>query len=99
MTPLVPKLGTRGIVPIIGPMIKSIRSDDGARLVAWLQEQRESQNLTMRQLAIELGVPHSFIGKVEQRERRLDVVEFVSYCEALNVSPVEGLKAVWPEFK
>ena len=50
----------------------------------------------MRDLALLLSVPHSFIGKVEQAERRLDVVEFLTYCEALNVSPVDGLKVINP---
>lgn len=45
----------------------------------------------MREFATELGVPHSYIGKVEQCERKLDVLEFVKYCEALGVDPSEGI--------
>lgn len=45
----------------------------------------------MRDLAERLEVPHSFVGKVEQGERRLDVVEYIQYCEALNVSPLIGI--------
>ncbi len=48
----------------------------------------------MRELSEKLGVPHSFVGKVEQGERRIDVVEFIQYCKALDVSPVKGLEAV-----
>ncbi len=51
----------------------------------------------MRPLAELMDVPHSFIGKVEQGERRLDVIEFMRYCEVLNLSPFEGLKAVDPD--
>ncbi len=46
----------------------------------------------MRELATKMKTPHSFIGKVEQGERRLDVVEYIRYCKALGVSPVEGLE-------
>ena len=46
----------------------------------------------MRDLAATMGVAHSFIGKVEQQERRLDVIEYLQYCEALGVSPLDGLK-------
>ena len=46
----------------------------------------------MREFAVELGVPHSYIGKVEQCERKLDVLEFVRYCEALEVNPDDGVK-------
>ena len=50
----------------------------------------------MRDLAKRLNVPHSFVGKVEQHERRLDVVEYVQYCEALKISPIKGLSIVDP---
>ena len=50
--------------------------------------------MTMRDLAEKLGTPHSFVGKTEQGERRLDVVEFIQYCEALGVDPLEGIKEV-----
>jgi uncharacterized protein YqiB (DUF1249 family) len=45
----------------------------------------------MRQLGEALGCPHSTIGKIENNERRLDVVEFIRYCSVLEVCPVEGL--------
>lgn len=45
----------------------------------------------MRSLAQVLGTPHSFIGKIENQERRLDVIEFLRYCDALEVDPYEGL--------
>ncbi len=48
----------------------------------------------MRDLAERLEVPHSFVGKVEQGERRLDVVEYIQYCEALNVSPLNGIQHI-----
>tara|TARA_R110001606_G_scaffold394655_1_gene565765 strand:- start:1044 stop:1280 length:237 start_codon:yes stop_codon:yes gene_type:complete len=73
-------------------MYKSLNSPQNLRLIAWLKEQRNDQNLTMRELAQRLEVSHSFIGKVEQGERRLDVVEFLQYCEALNISPCDGIK-------
>lgn len=72
-------------------MQKTIHSHENRKLITWLKNHRERQNLTMRQLAEKLETSHSFIGKVEQGERRLDVVEFIQYCEALDVSPVDGI--------
>jgi len=51
-----------------------------------------------RSLSKKLSVPHSWIGKVELGERRLDVIEFIQYCHALEIDPREGL-ALFIEFK
>lgn len=75
-------------------MYKSLNSPQNLKLIAWLKQQRSNQGLTMRDLAERLEVPHSFIGKVEQGERRLDVVEFIQYCDALGVSPLLGLEHI-----
>lgn len=56
---------------------------------AHLRELRKAQNLTMRTLSAKLGTPHSFIGKVENQDRRLDIAEFVLYCEGLERDPIE----------
>lgn len=45
----------------------------------------------MRELAVRLNKPHSYIHKIEQGDRRLDVVEYVWYCNALGANPAEGL--------
>lgn len=45
----------------------------------------------MRETGERIGVIHSWIGKVELGERRLDVVEYVRYCEALGADPHEGV--------
>jgi len=75
-------------------MFKSLGSPENERLIAWLKEKRKSQGLSMRDLASRLDVSHSFVGKVEQQERRLDVVEYIQYCKALKVSPAEGLDII-----
>ena len=38
--------------------------------------------------------PQSFVAKVEVGERRLDVVEFVEYADALGTSPTGLLQMV-----
>ena len=48
----------------------------------------------MRDLGEILCKPHSYVQKVETGERRLDVVELVWYCKALNKRPGDALKAV-----
>ncbi|WP_413479582.1 helix-turn-helix domain-containing protein [Vibrio hibernica] len=76
-------------------MKKTLFTPEYAKLIEWLKEARAERGLTMRELAVELDVPHSYVGKVEQCERKLDVLEYVQYCEALKVSPDEGIKILY----
>ena len=73
---------------------KSVSSDENKVLMQWLKQQRKEKGHTMRTLSQLLGTPHSFIGKVENQERRLDIVEYVRYCKALEVDPIEGLTKI-----
>ena len=75
-------------------MTLSINSKDAETLLAWLKDQRQSRGMSMRELGDLLGVPHSFVQKVESGERRLDVVEYVWYCKALGISPMDGIRKV-----
>lgn len=75
-------------------MFKTLYTEEHRRLIDWLKEKRVGQGLTMRELAQRQGVQHTLIGKVEQGERRLDVVEYLKYCYALGVSTIEGLNEI-----
>lgn len=88
---VVPELGTLCLVSNIGTMSKILYAPEYRKLIEWLKEARAERGLTMRELAAELSVPHSYIGKVEQCERKLDVLEFVEYCEALGLAPEGGI--------
>ncbi len=72
-------------------MQKTIYCNEYDKLLKWLKEKRVEGRLTMRQLAVRLDVHHSWVGRVELGERRLDVMEFVRYCNALEADPFEGL--------
>lgn len=58
----------------------------------WLRQlfikRREELGLSQRALASRLDVVYSFIGKVETGDRRLDVFEFMAYCEALELDVI-----------
>lgn len=80
------------IVPIIGTMHKTITTSRYQELVKWLRDERLAAGLTLRDLGTRLGVPHSFIQKTETLERRLDVAEYVFYCQGLGLNPADGLR-------
>lgn len=76
-------------------MHKTITTSRYQELVKWLKDERLAAGLTLRDLGNRLGVPHSFVQKTETLERRLDVAEYVVYCEALGVDPNEGLRILY----
>ena len=75
-------------------MKKTIYSKEYQTLLNWLRRCREEKSLSMRALAQKLDVHHSWIGKVELGERRLDVVEYVRLCAALDVNPGNGIAKI-----
>ncbi len=72
-------------------MTASINTKEMQALTNWLKQARQDQKFSMRALAERMDKPHSFVQKVEQGERRLDVVEYVWYCRELGVNPQDGL--------
>lgn len=59
-----------------------------------LVDAREKADLTQRDVASSLRVTPSWVAKVEMRERRLDVVEFVRVARAVKADPVQLLAEV-----
>ena len=57
-------------------------------------EARKSARLTQPELAKRLHKPQSFVAKYEGGERRIDVVEFVTVCQAIGADPAKLLKAL-----
>lgn len=78
-------------------MTDSIHSKEMIALRVWLRTARETHGWSMRDLAAKLGKAHNYVQRVEDGDRRLDVVEFVRYCEALLIDPAEGLSLVLAE--
>jgi transcriptional regulator with XRE-family HTH domain len=69
-------------------MEKSTHTPEYAALRNELRAARESAELSQRDLANRLGVPHSWISKVETGERRIDLVEFWAFLSACKVDPL-----------
>ena len=52
---------------------------------------REKAGFTQRDLGELLGKPQSWVHNCETANRRVDVAEFVAWCEACGVKPQRGL--------
>ena len=61
-------------------------------LIAWLKAARINKGLTMRDVGLLIDEPHSFIVKLESGDKRLNVYQYVQYCDALGLDPAEGLR-------
>ncbi len=46
----------------------------------------------MRDVGLLIDEPHSFIVKLESGDKRLNVYQYVQYCDALGLDPAEGLR-------
>jgi transcriptional regulator with XRE-family HTH domain len=76
----------------MGTMIKSIHHTKYQALLEYLKNARLERGLTVRDLAVLIDEPFQFISKVETGQRRLTVHEYVQYCEALDLNPIDGIK-------
>ena len=71
-----------------------VESSDYRAVIDVLRQARQTQNLSQREVARRMGKPVSFVNKIELIERRLDLLEFVVLCRALNQDPHALLDAV-----
>jgi len=75
-------------------MEKTIYSQEYKDLREWLINKRHDKKLTQRDVGKLLNITHSWIGKIEQGERRIDLIEYVRICNVLGVDPHEGVNLV-----
>jgi len=68
-------------------MVDSMHTAAYRQLVEAVIRLRREAGLTQRQLADRLGREHSFVGRVETGQRRLDVVELVWIAKACGADP------------
>ncbi len=68
--------------------MNAIFTDDYAELVDLLIEARLAAGLTQRALARRIGKVQSHICAIEQRQRRVELLEFYTIARALDLDPV-----------
>lgn len=66
--------------------MKSIYDDKYIEIITRLRLARIEKGITQNTLSKALGVPQSYISKVECCERRLDIVEFINWLNTLKIS-------------
>ena len=66
---------------------KTLRGRGHRKMIELLVAARERAGLTQRDVAARLRRPHSFVGRIEAGERRVDVVEFIEIARVLETDP------------
>ena len=75
-------------------MSKQLRGVRHKRMMAALVEIREKAGVSQRELARRLDRAHSYVGRIETGDRRLDLPEFIEWCELLEADPVEVFQRI-----
>ena len=79
---------------IMESMVDSVWSSGYAAVVKAVVDMREEAGLTQRELAERIGREQSFVGRIETRERRIDLVEFVRICRCCGLDGEKELAKV-----
>jgi len=64
----------------------SVYAEDYQYVISMLKKARKDRGITQLQLSEAFGRPQSFIAKVENGERRLDIVEFLHLARLLDLT-------------
>jgi len=69
-------------------------SPDYHSAIETIKAAREGLGISQRELARRLGKPPSFVNKIENVERRLDVLEFIAIAEAIEIDSASLLRDI-----
>ncbi len=72
------------LIHLMVNLLKTVYHPAYVSLIEKLILERKNQSVTQMQLANKLGKQQSYVAKVEGCERKLDVLELVEWCNALN---------------
>ena len=74
--------------------MSTIHDQRYVKLITELREVRKVKNITQEQLAAKLNKPQSYVAKIEQLERRLDVIELTDWLGAIGADLEYFLKSI-----
>jgi transcriptional regulator with XRE-family HTH domain len=73
-------------------MPQTLRSPRHEALIALLVEKRKKAGLTQADVAKRLRRYQSFVATVESGQRRIDVVEFLDFADAIGFDPRDAIR-------
>lgn len=80
-------------------MTRSLHSPAYRHVTEALKAMRHDAGLSQRELASILDRELSFVSRIEQGQRRLDLLEWTWFCEALGRDPAEEARKLVNKLK
>ncbi|AVH13225.1 transcriptional regulator [Acinetobacter indicus] len=77
--------------------MSSIHDPRYKKLIQELISIRESKKVTQVELATSLNKPQSYVAKVENLDRRLDILELTDWLTALDISIIQFIEKTFTE--
>lgn len=77
--------------------MSSIHDPRYNKLIQELISIRESKKVTQVALATSLNKPQSYVAKVENLDRRLDILELTDWLTALDISIIQFIEKTFTE--
>jgi transcriptional regulator with XRE-family HTH domain len=65
--------------------LKSIHDPRYVEMLGRLRHAREDRGVGQGELGVRLGRPQSYVSKIETGERRVDLIETLDICRALDI--------------
>jgi transcriptional regulator with XRE-family HTH domain len=75
--------------------MKSIHDARYLEILAQMRAARISKGWSQAELASVLGKPQSYVAKIETGERRIDLMETLMLCEALEITLHAVIPSEW----
>ncbi|WP_111858898.1 helix-turn-helix transcriptional regulator [Acinetobacter sp. CFCC 10889] len=63
-------------------------------LQQWLISKRQEYGLSQQELALCLGKPVEYVKRIEEGVYVLELIEYLQYCQALQINPNEGIQII-----
>ena len=60
---------------------------------------REAAGVSQEQLAKQVGWDQTYVSKIERGVRRVDVVELIGICDAIDINAADFMKTLLKKFK
>lgn len=77
--------------------VASLNTREYDIIVQKIKEARTQRGLSQRKLAATLHQSTTYVLRIEQKERRVDLAEFIALARALDFNPVELLSQIMVE--